>query len=173
MQTALAPRQSTKNNIKKNKKQCQKKQNTIPIKQKNNTNKNKKHQKTNFWHSCIWGLELRLFPGVQEDCFFVVWYCFFWELFFFGIGVFGIYFLGTILWLFKYLCSPPLLHKLDNVVHENEYLAPDVFGNASRALYGGSQVDPQTEEIEQCVKTQGLQSRLKPRNVLGLFQKSH
>ena len=31
----------------------------------------------------------------------------------------------------------PLLHKLDNVVHENEYLAPDVFGNVSRALYGG------------------------------------
>ena len=31
----------------------------------------------------------------------------------------------------------PLLHKLDNAVHENEYLAPEVFGNVSRALYGG------------------------------------
>ena len=30
----------------------------------------------------------------------------------------------------------PLLHKLDNVVHEDEYLAPDVFRNASRAVYG-------------------------------------
>ena len=33
--------------------------------------------------------------------------------------------------------SAPLLHILDNVVHEDEYLAPEVFGIVSRIVYGG------------------------------------
>ena len=33
--------------------------------------------------------------------------------------------------------SAPLLHKLDSVVHEDEYLAPEVFRNVSRDVYGG------------------------------------
>ena len=58
----------------------------IPIKykklqkyqKKQNTHKKKKN---NIWHSCIWGLELRQFPGVQENLCFLVF------------GLFGIAFL--------------------------------------------------------------------------------
>ena len=61
---------------------------------------------------------------------------------FFGIG-FLYFFQGTILWLFKYLCSPPpLLHKLDNVVHEDEDLAPEAFGDVSRGVYGWLASEP-------------------------------
>ena len=30
-----------------------------------------------------------------------------------------------------------LLHKRDNVVHEDEYLAPGMSGHVSQAVYGG------------------------------------
>ena len=33
--------------------------------------------------------------------------------------------------------SALLLHKLDNVVHEDEYLAPEAFGNVTVGVYGG------------------------------------
>ena len=32
--------------------------------------------------------------------------------------------------------SAPLLHKHENVVHEDEYLAPEAFGNATLEVYG-------------------------------------
>ena len=41
----------------------------------------------------------------------------------------------------------PLLHKLDNVVHEDEYLAPKVFQHVAELYMAGSQVDPQTEKL--------------------------
>ena len=33
--------------------------------------------------------------------------------------------------------SAPLLHKLDNVVHEDEYLTPEAFGNVTLGVFGG------------------------------------
>ena len=62
------------------------------------------------------------------------WY---WGFWFFGIISFLVLVLGgTILWLFRYMQSAPLLRKLDNVVHEDEYLAPEVFRDVSRAVHG-------------------------------------
>ena len=128
--------QKTKNNTKNTKKTIPKKQKTIPT-------KTKKQKNTIFWHNCMWGLELRLFPKFQENCFFC--FRFFGVfgivfLFFFGFFfciVFLVLFQGTILWLLKYLCSPALLHKLDNIVHQDEYLAPEAIGNATPGAYGG------------------------------------
>ena len=54
-------------------------------------------------------------------------------VFVFLVFVLGYYFLVTQV----LMQSAPVLHKLDNVVHEDEYLAPEVFGNLSRAVYRG------------------------------------
>ena len=121
--TAKPNSKSTKNQYKQPKNQYQKNNTKEPP-----PKKKEKKKKTSFCHSCIWGLELRLFPGIQENVFwfFGIVACFFWELF---SWCFWYWFFGN--FAAYYLQSAPLLHKLDNVVHEDEYLAPEAFGNVT------------------------------------------
>ena len=65
---------------------------------------------------------------------FVFLYCFFgvFGIVFFAIGLGGVLFVA----IQVLMQSAPLLHKLDNVVHEDEYLAPEEFRHVGRAVHG-------------------------------------
>ena len=82
-----------------------------PKKTKTRKNKNTMPNTKFFWHSCIWDLELKLFPGVQEiilfGCFWVLFFCFF-GIGFVGIGFWGYYFVAIQVLMQSAPCSTSL-----------------------------------------------------------------
>ena len=115
-----------KTNFKRTKNQYKKTKKTIP----------KKTKHTSFLALLYLGPWATAIPRVQENWFFVLfWY---WLFCFFSYWCFWYLFFCYHFVAIQVLTqSTPLLQKLDNVVHEDEYLVPEVFGHVSRIVYGG------------------------------------